>query len=231
MGLNVFISIITICLTPQLVDNRDISFGSVSTENSPTANVPFDPKLRNCASSITISSCGHNNIWQGSVLGTYNIQNSTFDKWPTWKMEGRDDRYLYRCPCGKKWLIGRWNWASVGWIKHPNCTDCPENCSKDWQYWKDDDVLGPGWYFDRKMNITKNDWKDNCSFNVWEEIQKFPTGMLIFTALLIRSIVALYGGIFYHYSCCKKRVPKELIASTATYSAVIVLLVVLLVLK
>ena len=137
MGLNVFISIITICLTPQLVDNRDISFGSVSTENSPTTSVVFDPKLQQCASSITISSCGFANSWQESVLGTYIIQNSTLEKWPTWKMKERGDRYLYKCPCGKKWLIGRSNGASVGWIKHPNCTDCPENCSKDWLYWKD----------------------------------------------------------------------------------------------
>ena len=108
-------------------------------------SVFIDSQLKQCSSMITISSSGPSYWVQGSVLGTYLLKKETIQNWPTWKMKGRNDRFLYKCPCGKKWLFGRSNGANEGWIKHPNCTDCPENCSKEWQYWNDNEKQ---WYSD-----------------------------------------------------------------------------------
>ena len=95
--------------------------------------------LRDCSSTITISSSGPGGRVQRNVMGTYFSETKTVMKWPTWKMKCRDDRYLYRCPCatGKDWLFGKWNGNNVGWIKHRNCTGCPEDCSQNWLYWDD----------------------------------------------------------------------------------------------
>ena len=105
------------------------------------SSVYIDSQFKKCSSIITISSSGPSYWVQGSVLGTYLLKDETIQNWPTWKMKGRNDRFLYKCPCGKKWLFGRSNGADEGWIKHPNCTECPENCSRKWQYWNDNDRL------------------------------------------------------------------------------------------
>ena len=95
---------------------------------------------KDCSYGLTISSSGPAGRIQGSVLGDYRRRDEHIMLWPTWDMICRDNRYLYRCPCGKKidWLFGKLNGYKDGWIKHRNCTGCPESCSQgDWLYWDD----------------------------------------------------------------------------------------------
>ena len=73
------------------------------------SSVYIDSQLKQCSSMITIYSSGPSYWVQGSVLGTYLLKDETIQKWPTWKMKNRGDRFLYKCPCGKKWLFGRAN--------------------------------------------------------------------------------------------------------------------------
>ena len=90
-------------------------------------------KKRNaCSDGFTISSTGPAGYVQGNVLGVYRRTSEKIMGWETWNMECRDDRYLYRCPCGKgiDWLLGKSNGNEVGWIKHRNCNGCPESCSQ-----------------------------------------------------------------------------------------------------
>ena len=209
------IFIISIYLSAQSTADSDIARKLASTETSTNRSVLIDFQTRNCSSTITISSYGRSRKVQGSVLGTYLLEDETIGKWPTWKMNNRRDRFLYKCPCGKKWLFGKSNGASEGWIKHPNCTDCPENCSRKWQYWNDNDKK---WYFDIKISIRTGEADDNSGLEVWTDIQNLPSWIIITPAVLIFTISTLSGVILYHYSCCKKTVPLWVIVLLAVYS-------------
>ena len=188
----------------------------LSPQSSVGSSEFIDSQLKQCSPIITISSSGPSYGVQGSVLGTYLLKNETIQKWPTWKMNNRDDRFLYKCPCGKKWLFGRANGASEGWIKHPNCTDCPENCSRKWQYWNDDTKQ---WNSDIKINIREGRANDPSGLNIWTIIM-----IIIVVLVLICSIITLCGVIFNHYSgCCKKTVPiwKTVVVAVYSFSIVV----------
>ena len=64
---------------------------------------------KDCSYGLTISSFGPAGRIQGSVLGDYRRRDEHIMEWPTWDMRCRDNRYLYRCPCGKTndWLFGK----------------------------------------------------------------------------------------------------------------------------
>ena len=102
----------------------------VKFDNSTRKRLPRNAMGRGCSTSITISSDGPTCQIQGSVLGTYIMTSTMVMRWPTWQMSS--ERFVYRCPCANKrdWLFGRSNGNNVGWIKHRNCTDCPENWSQ-----------------------------------------------------------------------------------------------------
>ena len=99
-------------------------------------------------------------------------------KWPTWQMNS--ERFVYRCPCANKrdWLFGRSNGNNVGWIKHRNCTGCPESCSQDWMYW-DDNVNQ--WYYDKKIRISTDASRTTCSSKT-SDILILVTSLLVFCA-------------------------------------------------
>ena len=65
--------------------------------------------FEDCSYGLTISSSGPAGRIQGSVLGDYRRRDEHIMEWPTWDMRCRDNRYLYRCPCGKTndWLFGK----------------------------------------------------------------------------------------------------------------------------
>ena len=130
-----YIFIISTFLISQSTANSDLTRTLSSAKTSTNKSVYIDFQSKECSSTITVSSYGRTRRVQGSVLGNYILKDETIENWPTWKMNDRSDRFLYKCPCGKKWLFGGHNGAREGWIKHPNCTDCPENCSTEWQYW------------------------------------------------------------------------------------------------
>ena len=131
----------------------------VITDNSTRRRLPRNVMGRGCSTSITISSDGPTCQVQGSVLGTYIMTSTMVMRWPTWQM--RSDRFVYRCPCANKrdWIFGRSNGNNVGWIKHRNCTGCPESCSQDWMYW-DDNVNK--WYYDKKIRISTDASLKTC---------------------------------------------------------------------
>ena len=185
-------------------------------QSSAGSSVFIDSQLKHCSPKITISSSGPSYWVQGSVLGTYLLNKETIQKWPTWKMNNRGDRFLYKCPCGKKWLFGRSNGASEGWIKHPNCTDCPENCSRKWQYWNDDEKR---WISDIKISIREGRANYQSGLSIWTIIM-----IIMVAAVLIWSIITLFGVMVNHYSgCCKKTVPIWLTVILAVYSLSIVI--------
>ena len=113
-----------------------------------------------CSPILTISSDGPTCWVQGNVLGTYHMVSESVMQWPTWRKS--DERFLYRCPCanGKDWLFGKSNGAEVGWIKHRNCTGCPESCSRDWLYWNNDEQQ---WHLDKQVRITTDVTNVTCS--------------------------------------------------------------------
>ena len=117
-----------------------------------------------CSKSITISSNGRSCQIQGNVFGTYELTSTMIMEWPTWKMSYK--RFLFRCPCahGRDWLFGKSNGADVGWIKHRNCTGCPESCSQDWMYW-DDDVKQ--WYYDESIQVTTDGSTKTCWYGLY----------------------------------------------------------------
>ena len=211
------IFIISIFLSPQSEAESGLTSNLSSPKTSNNRSVYIDFQLRQCSSTITISSYGRTRRVQGSVLGTYILKDKTIENWPTWKMNDRRDRFLYKCPCGKKWLFGQSNGASEGWIKHPNCTDCPENCSRKWQYWNDDEKQ---WNPDIKISILEGGANDQSALDIWTIIM-----IIVIAAVLICSIITLCGAVFYHYSGHEKTVSTWSILTVAIYSFSIVILI------
>ena len=222
LRMSFIISMVLLSLNVILLAYGDYS-GNVSNHEAPTNDrSPRDVQLQECSRTITISSSGISNSVQGSVLGTYFIETRMIMKWPTWKMKCRDDRYLYRCPCGKQgWLFGKWNGNDVGWIKHPNCTECPENCSRDWLYWNDDLKQ---WYPDTQLHVTKDDRSEECIPSFWGILRHLPVWTIIATVISILMAMTFSVAIPCIYFYKKKRVPIWVIISAALSCFLIVII-------
>ena len=225
MSAVLFICMISMFLRSTSATNDNLTPNSTFIQSLTKRSESIDSKLQHCSATIIISSFGPSKYVQGSVLGIYLINKQTIEKWPTWKMKHRSNRFLYKCPCGTKWLFGGSNGASEGWIKHPNCTDCPENCSRNWQYWNDDKKQ---WYTDSQIITEKykangGNEVDKSEVGIWKDIQNMRTWFIITMVVLTCSICALCSVILYYYSCCKKLVPIWVIVVSAVYSMVILL--------
>ena len=144
----------SLCIPVSILSLIALSTGFPFSGSS-SSKVTFwhNEKRNDCSDGLTISSTGPAGYVQADVLGVYRRASEKVMGWETWNMECRDDRYLYRCPCGKgnDWLFGKSNGNEVGWIKHRNCNGCPESCSQDnWLYW--DDTLKK-WYPDIQIRV------------------------------------------------------------------------------
>ena len=110
--------------------------------------------------------------------------------WPTWKMA--NNRFLFRWPGGKgmDWLFGKSIGSTVGWIKHRNCSGCPDSCSQNWLYWNDNLKK---WYLDTKIHVTTNDMSTTCSSGSLDSWIYIVAGIVGFIILLF--------GIICSFEC------------------------------
>ena len=123
--------------TPNLILSSNSSNNKL---RNPSKKYGFETKDISCYKSITISSSGPTFQVQRSILGTYTMTSRKVMGWPTWVKWYKPFTKLYRCPRahGRDWMFGNSIGNNVGWIKHQNCTGCPESCSQDWMYWNGD---------------------------------------------------------------------------------------------